>query len=107
MNKIKPSVKRLLESIERNNNKEVNVFYLDGCPSCKSIKSKFDKLGVSYTTTDVNEETERWNDLVKETGEEFVPQVTVSGKAIKNFENVNELISKTISEMIGRKVILK
>lgn len=99
--------KRLLEDIKRNNSKEVNVFYLDGCPSCKSIKNKFDRLGVIYTSTDVNENDEKWGELVKETGEQFVPQVTVNGKAIKGFENVNELISKTITEMIGRKVILK
>lgn len=106
MNK-KGRVKRLLEEISLNNDKVVDVYTLDTCPSCKSIKNKFDKLGVNYVTTDVNEDSDKWGDLVSETGEEFVPQITVNGKAIKDFENVNELLSKTITEMIGRKIILK
>jgi hypothetical protein len=40
-------------------------------------------------------------------GSEYVPQMMVEGSLITGYDDVNQLLSKTISEMIERKVILK
>lgn len=50
---------------------------------------------------------EMWDKLESMGGSEYVPQVMVESNLIKDYSNVNELLSKTISEMINRKVILK
>ena len=50
-----------------------------------------------------------WKELEKRGGSDFAPQVDIEGYLIKEdeYETVNELISKTISLMIDRKVFLK
>ena len=48
--------------------------------------------------------------MLSETGgSDFVPQVEVEGYLIKEdeYETVNELVSKTLSRLLERKIIIK
>ena len=107
MNRNNPQIKRLLEDISSNSNKEIILYSINGCPACEEFKSKLNKLDIVYENVDMEDNTEVWKKLENMGGSEFVPQITIEGKLIKDYRNVNELLSKTISEMINRKVILK
>ena len=65
---------------------------------------------VFYTENiDMESNEDMWKELEKRGGSDFAPQVDIEGYLIKEdeYETVNELISKTISLMIDRKVFLK
>ena len=50
-----------------------------------------------------------WDKLDKMGGGDFVPQIEVEGRLIKEgeYETINELISKALSYLIDRKIIIK
>lgn len=107
MDKNNPQIKRLLEDISSNSNKTLTLYSLEGCPACQEFKSKLNKLDIMYENVDMDGNDEMWKKLEEMGGSEFVPQIMVEGTLIKDYQDVNELLSKTISEMINRKVILK
>ncbi len=107
MNKNNPQIKRLLEDINANSEKTLTVYSIEGCPACIEFKSKLDRLDITYETVDMDENEEMWTMLEEMGGSEFVPQIIVEGNLVKDYQDVNELLSKTITEMIERKVILK
>lgn len=107
MDKNSPQVRRLLEDIEKNNSKILTLFSIPGCPACEEFKRKADRLDIQYESIDMSGNDEMWEKIEKMGGKNFVPQVMVEGTLIKNYNNVNELLSKTVSELIKRKVILK
>ena len=107
MDKNKPQIKRLLEDIKRNSNKELTVYSIKGCPACEEFKSKLNKLDIVYENVDMENNEVMWDKITSMGGTEYVPQITVDNKLVKDYEDVNHLLSKTISEMINRKVILK
>jgi glutaredoxin len=102
-------VKRLLNEISDNSNKKVYVYALDGCPACEELKSKLDKMGLVYETVIMNGNKTMWDKLSEMGGSEYAPQVQVEGYLIKEneYDTVNELISKTLTNLIGRKIIIK
>lgn len=102
-----PQIVRLIEDIQSNNHKKITVFSIDGCPACKEFKSKLDKLDIMYEVVDMEGNDEMWSELEKMGGTNFIPQVMVENILIKNYDTVNELLSKMISEVIERKVILR
>ena len=107
MNKNNPQIKRLLEDIESSKSKNIIVYSIDGCPSCEEFKSKLNKLDIVYETVEMEGNEKMWAKLDEMGGSEYVPQATVENILIKDYDDVNQLLSKTISEMISRKVILK
>lgn len=107
MNKDNPQIKRLLEDIGSNSDKKLVLYSIVGCPACEEFKTKLSKLDIVYENIDMENNDEMWKKLESMGGSEFVPQITVEGNLIKDYKDVNELLSKTISEMINRKVILK
>jgi hypothetical protein len=50
---------------------------------------------------------EMWTWLKENGGKDYVPQVNIEGKILNEFEEINELVGMLISEMIGRKIIIK
>jgi hypothetical protein len=50
---------------------------------------------------------EMWKWLKENGGKDYVPQANVEGKIISEFEEVNDLVGMIISEMVGRKIIIK
>jgi len=107
MNKNNPQIKRLLKDINENSTKELVLYSINGCPACEEFKNKLDKLGITYENIDMENNEPMWKKVEEMGGSEFVPQITIEGTLIKEYDDVNELLSKTISEMIERKVILK
>lgn len=107
MDKNNPQIKRLLEDINTNSNKELVLYSINGCPACEEFKTKLGKLDITYESVDMDDNEPMWKKLEEMGGSEFVPQITIEGNLIKNYQDVNELLSLTISEMIERKVILK
>lgn len=105
----KKTIGQLLKEINENNHKKVIVYALDGCPACDELKQKFNNVGVTYENVKMNGNEDMWKELENRGGSEFAPQVEIDGYLIKEdeYETVNELISKTISLMIERKVVLK
>jgi glutaredoxin len=107
MNKNNPQIKRLIEDIQSNADKNITLYSINGCPACEELKGKLDKLDIQYENIDMEGNDKMWDKLESMGGSEYVPQVMVESNLIKDYSNVNELLSKTISEMINRKVILK
>lgn len=105
----KEKILKLLNEIKENSHKNVIVYALDGCPACDELKQKLSNVGVVYETITMNGNEDMWKELEDRGGSEFAPQVEVEGYLIKEeeYETVNELISKGISLLIGKKVILK
>ena len=97
MSKEKQKIERLLKEISENNNKNVVVYSLDGCPSCEELKDKFDRMGLTYENVEMTDNNDMWDKLSQMGGSEYVPQVRVENYLIKEeeYEDVNELIGKT------------
>jgi glutaredoxin len=102
-------IRRLLQEIKDNNHKKVVVYALDGCPACEELKRKLDNIGLVYENVTMNGNEEMWDKLEQMGGSEYAPQVQVEDYLIKEdeYETVNELISRTLTNMIGRDIIVK
>lgn len=102
------SVKKLLKEISDNNHKEVIVYALEGCPACEELKTKFDNIGLTYENITMNGNEKMWKELEDMGGSDFAPQVKVDGYLIKEdeYDDVNQLISKTLTNLLGRKIIV-
>jgi|TARA_R110000751_G_scaffold141834_4_gene245313 glutaredoxin len=107
MNKNNPQIKRLLEDLQTNNNKNLVLYSIAGCPACEEFKTKLGKLDITYESIDMENNDDMWTKLNQMGGSEYVPQITIDGNLVKEYKDVNELLSMTISEIIDRKVILK
>ena len=107
MNKDNPQIKRLLEDINNNSNKELVLYSIPGCPACEEFKTKLGKLDIVYESVNMEGNDDMWKKLEDMGGSQYVPQMSIDGDLIKEYKDVNELLSKTISEIIDRKVILK
>lgn len=104
----KESVKKLLKEINDNNHKEVVVYALEGCPACEELKNKFDNIGLTYENVIMNGNEKMWKELEDMGGSDFAPQVKVEGYLIKEeeYDTVNDLISRTLTNLLGRKIIV-
>jgi glutaredoxin len=102
-------IERLLKEIDENKNKTIKVYALTGCPACIELKEKFDKLGMNYQTVLIDEDNNLWDELAEKGGSDFVPQVEVEDYLIKEHEytDINELISKTLTNLLERRIIIK
>jgi glutaredoxin len=109
MNKENAQIKTLLEEVKKNSYKKVTVYALEGCPACEDLKSKLDKIGVVYENVTMNGNQEMWDKLEEMGGSEYAPQVQVEDYLIKEneYNDVNELISRTLTNLVGRKIIIK
>jgi len=102
-------INRLLNEISDNNHKEVTVYALEGCPACIELKEKLDKIGLTYENVTMDGNEEMWKQLEEMGGSDFAPQVQVEGYLIKEneYETVNQLISKTLSNLLNREIVIK
>ena len=105
----KDKVKDLLNEVQDNNHKKVLVYALDGCPACDELKNKFEKIGLNYESIKMNGNDEMWADLEKRGGSEYAPQAEVDGYLIKEseYENMNDLISCVLTNLLSRKIVVK
>lgn len=100
-------IQRLLEEIKNNNNKNIVLYTMEHCPACKQLKERLDYLDIHYQNVEMDGNDEMWKWLKEEGGKDYVPQANVEGKLLSEFDEINDLISMIISEMIGRKIIIK
>lgn len=100
-------IKRLLEDVKYNTSKHVELYSIPGCPACEEFKSKLKRVGVIYEDINMEKNDLMWSKLKEMGGEDFVPQIKVGDTLIKDYEDVNELLSKSLTELIGRKIIIK
>ena len=104
----KEKIKQLLKEISENSHKKDIVYALDGCPACNDLKTKFDNIGVVYETITMNGNDVMWDKLADMGGSEYAPQVQVEDYLIKEdeYDDVNQLISETLTNLLGRKIIV-
>ncbi len=109
MNKDNPQVKKLLEDIQQSKDKKVLVYALDGCPACDDLKTKLDKIGVVYENIIMNGNEGMWDKLSEMGGSEYAPQVQVEDYLIKEneYEDMNQLLSCTLTNLLDRKIVIK
>ena len=102
-------IRRLLQEIKDNNHKKVVVYALDGCPACEELKRKLDNIGLVYENVTMNGNDDMWDKLEKMGGSEFAPQVQVEDYLIKEneYDTVNDLVGKTLTNLLGRQIIIK
>ena len=104
----KDSIKKLLKEISDNSHKQVILYTLEGCPACEELKTKLDNIGMTYENVIMNGNEKMWEELEDMGGSDFAPQVKVDGYLVKEneYDTVNELISKTLTNLLGRKIIV-
>jgi len=102
-------VNRLLKEIQDNNHKNIKIYSLSDCPACNELKSKVERIGLVYENVEMSGSDDLWEDLENRGGSEFVPQVEVEGHLIKEdeYENITELIGKTLTYLLERNIIIK
>ncbi len=105
----KAKIFKLLKEIKDNKDKNVLIYALEGCPACDELKKKLNNIGITYEEVIMNGNDNMWSQLEEWGGSDFAPQVKVENYLIKEseYETVNELISRTVSLMIDRTVVLK
>ena len=109
MDKSNPKVKNLLEDIQKNKDKKIVIYALEGCPACDDLKSKLDKIGLVYENVPMNGNENMWTKLSEMGGSDYAPQVQVEDYLIKEneYESITDLIGKTLSRLLERKIIIK
>lgn len=100
-------IQRLLEDVKNNGDKKVILYTMTHCPACKELKNKLEHLKITYENVDMEGNDDMWMELKKEGGKDYVPQARVEKKLIHEFDQINDLVGMVISEMIGRKIVIK
>ena len=72
----------------------LTVYSSDTCPPCKTLKGWLDLKGVDYTVVNREADPDRFNEIVKLTGVNLVPQVLIDDVAIVglNIARTRELL---------------
>ena len=104
---MKPAVRKLLEDINENSHKQIIVYSLSECPACMELKTRLDRLNIIYETVDMQGNDLKWKELSDIGGADYVPQVMVENNLVKDYEDINELLSKVLTEVVNRKIIIK
>jgi len=60
-----------------------------------------------YEYVEMEDNEKMWTWLKENGGQDYVPQVKVEDKLINEFEEINDLVGMVISEMVGRKIVIK
>ena len=64
------------------------------------------QIAIENVEMENNEKMWEW---LKETsgGKDYVPQVSVDGKLLNEYEEINDLMGLVITEIIGRRIVIK
>jgi glutaredoxin len=100
-------IQKLLQEIKSNSDKNITLYTMEHCPACKELKNKLNHLNINYENVEMENNESMWVWLKENGGKDYVPQVKVEDKVLNEFEEINELVGQVISEMIGRKIIIK
>lgn len=100
-------IKKLLQEINENNDKNVILYTMEHCPACKELKEKLDHLNINYENVEMEGNQKMWDWLKENNGKDYVPQANVEGKLLSEFNEVNDLVGMVISEIINRRIVIK
>lgn len=100
-------IKKLLQEISENNDKNVILYTMEHCPACKELKEKLDHLNINYENVEMEGNQKMWDWLKENNGKDYVPQANVEGKLLSDFNEVNDLVGMVISEIINRRIVIK
>ena len=68
------------------------VIYLTPiCPYCNRARRLLEKKGVEYTIIDVARDTALWNEMVRRSGRETVPQIFIDHQHVGGFDEMAAL----------------
>jgi glutaredoxin len=101
-------IQKLLEDIRNNDDKKIILYTMENCPACKELKGKMEHLNIKYENVEMENNEKMW-EWLKETsgGKDYVPQVSVEGKLLNEYEEINDLMGLVITEIIGRRIVIK
>lgn len=83
--------------------KNVYLFKLVSCPYCVELANKLRNKNIKYKEIDIDEFVELFNEVVKKTGFEHVPQILVNewdgekfinGKYVADFDTIDDAIEQ-------------
>ncbi|MGC9469678.1 MAG: glutaredoxin family protein [Anaerolineae bacterium] len=64
----------------------VVVFSTPTCPHCRSAKRYLKSKGIRFTDVDVSRDSRAAKDMVRISGQQGVPVITISGRPIVGFD---------------------
>jgi len=99
-------IKKLLEDIKLSD-KEITVYGMSHCPACQQLKEKLDHLNIAYESVEMEGNEKMWKWLKETGGKDYAPQVKVEDKLLNEFDEINDLVGMVLSEMVGRRIIIK
>jgi alkyl hydroperoxide reductase subunit F len=78
---------------------KVTVYSTKGCPYCRMAKAFLEKLGVTYTSVDVGEDSGAAQKMIELSGQRGVPVITFDDEVIVGFDarRLNELFGTSIA----------
>jgi glutaredoxin 3 len=70
---------------------DVVMYCSDTCPFCKNAEKLLTSKGVEINKIDIDEEPDKFAEVVKQIGRDSVPQIFIDGKHIGGFDDISEL----------------
>jgi len=64
----------------------VTIYSAEWCAFCHATKDYLDKLGVTYTVKDVDQDAEALRESVEKSGQRGIPVLDINGKIIVGFD---------------------
>jgi len=64
----------------------VIVFSTPSCPHCRTAKRYLKKKGIRFTNVDVSRDQRAARDMVRVSGQQGVPVITVGGRPVVGFD---------------------
>lgn len=83
----------------QSNTPQIIIYSTVWCAFCKTEKQYLDKLGISYTAKDIEEDKEAYEELMTKSGEggyQGVPVTDIAGTLVLGFDRrkIDELIKE-------------
>jgi len=63
----------------------ITIYSAEWCAFCHATKDYLDKLGVTYTVKDVDQDAEALRESVEKSGQRGIPVLDINGKIIVGF----------------------
>jgi glutaredoxin 3 len=75
-----------MANTEKKRQPRVVVFSTPTCPHCRTAKRYLQQKGVSFTDIDVSRDQSAARDMVRISGQQGVPVITVGGRPVVGFD---------------------
>ncbi len=71
--------------------KNIELYTWGYCPFCKRAIQLLDRRGLKYVEHNIEEDEDKRQELIKETGQSTVPYVFIDGELIGGFDDLKKL----------------